>query len=168
MQQTSLHNLSNQETFQELQIKNDSGDVTQEIWTWAHSAHFPPHLSLDLFRNGNRLFRNIFIISRSHLPLNSTKETVQATYSDAGSSGIEDTGKQATPLRREYPTDKMANNEILSPLSKVRSSSVNHFFEPTDQGVPMYNAYERDIAVLNLFFGDSTVFGRWSCNLTEI
>ena len=24
----------------------------------------------------------------------------------------------------------------------------------------MYNAYERDIAVLNLFFGDSTVFGR--------
>ena len=45
---------------------------------------------------------------------------MQATYSDAGSSGSEDTGKEGSPLRREYPTDKMANSEILSPLSKVR------------------------------------------------
>ena len=29
------------------------------------------------------------------------------------------------------------------------------------QDVPMYNAFERDIAVLNMFFGDSTVFGKW-------
>ena len=28
------------------------------------------------------------------------------------------------------------------------------------QDVPMYNAFERDIAVLNMFFGDSTVFGK--------
>ena len=29
------------------------------------------------------------------------------------------------------------------------------------QDGPMYNAFERDIAVLNMFFGDSTVFGKW-------
>ena len=27
------------------------------------------------------------------------------------------------------------------------------------QGIPEYNAFERDIAVLNVFFGDSTVLG---------
>ena len=58
----------------------------------------------------------------------------------------------------------MANNEILSHLSKVGMWKVPFLtisLKPTCQGVPMYDAYERDIAVLNLFFGDSTVFGRW-------
>ena len=27
------------------------------------------------------------------------------------------------------------------------------------QGEPYYNAYEKDIAVVNIFFGGSTVFG---------
>ena len=27
------------------------------------------------------------------------------------------------------------------------------------KGDPMYNAYDRDIAVVNIFFGESTVFG---------
>ena len=27
------------------------------------------------------------------------------------------------------------------------------------KGSPQYNAYEKDIAVVNLFFGESTVFG---------
>ena len=31
--------------------------------------------------------------------------------------------------------------------------------KPMQDG-PMYNAFERDIAVLNMFFGDSTVFGK--------
>ena len=30
---------------------------------------------------------------------------------------------------------------------------------PPIQGDPHYNAYERDIAVVNIFFGESTVFG---------
>ena len=95
-----------------------------------------------------------------------TFTTVQATYSDAGSAaGSEATGKETSPLRKEYLTDKMASNEILSHLSKVRLLQVllmlTISLEQTCQGVPMYNAYERDIAVLNLFFGESTVFGRW-------
>ena len=28
------------------------------------------------------------------------------------------------------------------------------------KGAQQYNAYEKDIAVVNLFFGDSTVFGK--------
>ena len=31
----------------------------------------------------------------------------------------------------------------------------------TFQGDPEYNAYERDIAVVNLFFPDSKVFGQY-------
>ena len=33
---------------------------------------------------------------------------------------------------------------------------INLFFK---KGNPEYNAYEKDIAVVNLYFGDSTVFG---------
>ena len=47
----------------------------------------------------------------------------------------------------------------------MKTSKVNGVasfqLKPTQQGTPLYNAYERDIAVLNLFFGDSTVFGKW-------
>ena len=30
----------------------------------------------------------------------------------------------------------------------------------------MYNAYEKDIAVVNLYFGDSTAFGKKELNVT--
>lgn len=50
-------------------------------------------------------------------------------------------------------------------LTSVRYG-IEHLFESINcdkpmQDVPMYNAFERDIAVLNMFFGDSTVFGKW-------
>ena len=35
------------------------------------------------------------------------------------------------------------------------------------QGDPMYNAYDRDIAVVNIFFGDPTVFGERKQNKTK-
>ena len=124
-----------------------AGVATQEIWTWVHSAHSPPLLYLDLLRSGNRLSRNVSIFlltSGSDLPPNYTKYKVdiktlimQATYSDAGSVGSHNPGSQNSPLRREYPTDKMANNEILSHLSKVRMLQVpfaNHFFETNSPG----------------------------------
>ena len=63
--------------------------------------------------------------------------TMQATYSDAGSVSSHSPGSQNSPLRRKYPTDKMANNEILSHLSKVRMLKVlfvNHFFETNTPG----------------------------------
>ena len=60
-----------------------------------------------------------------------------------------------------YPTTKMQKSELLSSLTKValliktnHSSGTKPF-----KGSPQYNAYEKDIAVVNLFFGESTVFG---------
>ena len=47
------------------------------------------------------------------------KLIVQATYSDAGAVDSDSPGGQNSPLRREYPTEKMSRNEILSHLSKV-------------------------------------------------
>ena len=52
----------------------------------------------------------------------------------------------------------MASNEILPALTKVLHVD---FTECSSflQADPEYNAYERDIAVLNIFFAESTAFG---------
>ena len=49
---------------------------------------------------------------------------VQATYNDAGE--VDEFGSHYSPVRREYYTEKMANDEILSYLSKVTMTLV-HF-----------------------------------------
>ena len=35
------------------------------------------------------------------------------------------------------------------------------------KGTPTYSAYEKDIAVVNLYFGDSTVFGNKKVNKVQ-
>ena len=45
---------------------------------------------------------------------------VQATYDHAGAVEHNSLGSQKSPLRREYPTTKMGQDELLSHLSKVR------------------------------------------------
>ena len=63
-------------------------------------------------------------------------------------------------MRRVYPSTTMASEEILSVLTKVCRHPLSEELSCSFlQGDPKYNAYERDIAVVNLFFGDSTVFG---------
>ena len=52
----------------------------------------------------------------------------------------------------------MKSHEILNAQAQVLN--VNKFKTKFFQGAPDYNAYRRDIAVLNLFFGDSTAFGK--------
>ena len=42
---------------------------------------------------------------------------MQATYTEAGA--VDEFGSHYSPVRREYYTKKMANDEILSYLSKV-------------------------------------------------
>merc|ERR1712128_232109 len=44
-------------------------------------------------------------------------------------------------MRKTYATDEMKKNEMLKTLTKSE---------------PRYNAFERDIVVLNIFFGKST------------
>ena len=94
--------------------------------------------------------------------------TVRAAY---GGSSI-DTGyvqDLASPMRKEYPLQDMASDEILSPLAKVCPPffKIENMF--TSQDDLEYNAFERDIAVVNLFFPDSTVFGQYlKVKLTHI
>ena len=70
------------------------------------------------------------------------------------------------PMRPKYPPNKV-QEELLSSLTQVRDSclSIGTFAYSQiiklfcTKGDQMYNAYEKDIAVVNLYFGDSTAFG---------
>ena len=80
---------------------------------------------------------------------------------------LETYGKQATsyvnqrsgPLRLKYP-NSMGDRELISSLTQVSANSLNlRSYQPLYQDQVSYNAYEKDIAIVNIFFGDSTVFG---------
>ena len=58
----------------------------------------------------------------------------------------------------------MQKTELLSSLTKVMLFEIINHLKYENQTIllkesPEYNAYEKDIAVVNLYFGDSTVFG---------
>ena len=54
----------------------------------------------------------------------------------------------------------MADKELISSLTQVSANSLNLIsYQPLYQDQVSYNAYEKDIAIVNIFFGDSTVFG---------
>ena len=63
-------------------------------------------------------------------------------------------------MRLEYPNE-MAEKELITSLTEV---SLKWFIQLEadfflSQGDKVYNAYEKDIAIVNIFFGESTVFG---------
>ena len=74
-------------------------------------------------------------------------------------------------MRNVYPSDKIKNAELLAALKKVSDISFLIWFWPNlgyiwdkknyfvFQADPIYNALEKDIAVVNLYFGSSTVYG---------
>ena len=87
------------------------------------------------------------------------------------------------PMRPRYPK-YMADKELLSSLAEVDdlvilnylylhlktnlgpiNTAKNQFLQ---KGNPEYNVYEKDIAVVNLYFGDSTVFGIYVFLLLQI
>ena len=91
--------------------------------------------------------------------------TLEATYRESSveTSYVQDL---KSPLRREYPSRSMASEEILSILTTVCPHPLSEELSCSFlQGDPKYNAYKRDIAVVNLFFGDSAVFGKSFCLL---
>ena len=53
----------------------------------------------------------------------------------------------------------MGETELISSLTKVLQICQHHVWFSPLQGEGYYNAYEKDIAVLNLFFGQPTVYG---------
>ena len=54
------------------------------------------------------------------------------------------------------------SNSIFDPSVIGANKELGTAIAPWPQDNPVYNAYERDIAVVNIFFGDSTVFGDWN------
>ena len=64
-------------------------------------------------------------------------------------------------MRLVYP-DGMAEKELITSLAKVLINQVVVLeeFHFSLQG-EYYNAFEKDIAVVNIFFGKSTVFGKF-------
>ena len=68
-------------------------------------------------------------------------------------------------MRLKYP-NSLEHGELITSLTKVifdkNDNKASLIFCPpfTFQGFDSYNAYEKDIAIVNIFFGDSTVFGK--------
>ena len=73
-----------------------------------------------------------------------------------GNSSTDYTSSISGPVRRSYPTHRMTQEELLTSLTEVTFCLQNNSIFDKDD--PTYSAYERDIAVVNIFFGDSTVF----------
>ena len=56
----------------------------------------------------------------------------------------------------------MGERELISSLTKVilPLNQASYLFILCYQDQVHYNAYEKDIAIVNIFFGESTVFGK--------
>ena len=93
--------------------------------------------------------------------------TINKTYEDINTNY---TSGLPGPMRPRYP-QSMADEELFSSLTKVNDFNQHSRYlynfilfytqlrlKPL-KGNPKYNAYEKDIAVVNIYFGDSTVFG---------
>ena len=84
--------------------------------------------------------------------------SVKATYGEIFDSRSYISGLLG-PLRPKYQSN-LAGQELISSLTKV-SEDFSQLLIPISliQGEPTYIAYEKDIAVVNIYFGESTVFG---------
>ena len=81
--------------------------------------------------------------------------TINLTY---GNTTTNYTSRVPGPLRLKYPKISWTEQELLVSLTQVSipNASIDHY--PLQEEA-YYNAYEKDIAVVNIFFGGSTVFG---------
>ena len=91
-------------------------------------------------------------------------------------SNFRERAMSLNPMRKVYPSDKIKDAELLVALKKVErysshSFSLRNFWNYSEkiclrffQADPVYNALEKDIAVVNFYFGSSTVYGDYiSC-----
>ena len=64
-------------------------------------------------------------------------------------------------MRRKYPGEGKSNKEgeLLTILTEVVFLFLFHSINFDTQESQKYNAFEKDVAVVNIFFGSSTVFG---------
>ena len=79
---------------------------------------------------------------------------IKSTY---GKTMTNYTSKLPGPLRMKYPSTP--EKELLASLTQVLIQNALFIKNDPIQGEAYYNVYEKDIAVVNIFFGGSTVFG---------
>ena len=80
--------------------------------------------------------------------------SIKETYGDQTTDYVK---KITNPLRLKYPY-AMDEKEIITSLTKVGQVKLDHQ-DLFHQGEERYNAYEKDIAIVNIFFGEPTVYG---------
>ena len=102
--------------------------------------------------------RNLNLSPFCNLSASSLAKWQPAIHSTYGNTTTDYTTGVSGPLRLKYPKKSWEEQELLGSLTQVliQNASSDHY--PL-QGDPYYNAYEKDIAVVNIFFGGSTVFG---------
>ena len=82
--------------------------------------------------------------------------SILETYGNRTTSYLNQT---SGPIRLKYP-NSMDERELISSLTKViLANDPKLTNQPFYQDHVYYNAYEKDIAIVNIFFGDSTGFG---------
>ena len=83
------------------------------------------------------------------------RPSVVETYEDQTTDYV---NKIVSPLRPKYP-NAMDEREIIKSLTKVGQVVKDHLVIFLRGGEQHYDAYEKDIAIVNLFFGEPTVYG---------
>ena len=66
--------------------------------------------------------------------------------------------KTSGPMRKKYP-NSMDDRELITSLTEVKTYHNYLRHKRYFQDDNYYNAYERDIAIVNIFFGEPTVYG---------
>ena len=66
--------------------------------------------------------------------------------------------KTSGPMRKKYP-NSMDKRELITSLTEVETDHMYLYLIRYFQGEIYYNAYEKDIAIVNIFFGEPTVYG---------
>ena len=67
------------------------------------------------------------------------------------------------PMRRNFP-NYVGERELITSLTKVLINLLHRWIYYDFQNVTYYNAYEKDIAIVNIFFGEPTVYGESLCH----
>ena len=80
--------------------------------------------------------------------------SIKETYENQTADYVK---KITNPLRLKYPY-AMDKKEIITSLTKVGQVKLDQQ-DLFHQGEERYSAYEKDIAIVNIFFGEPTVYG---------
>ena len=74
--------------------------------------------------------------------------------------------KTSGPMRLKYPKS-VGEKELITSLTKVAKADEKYWTKGIFlQDKLQYNAYEKDIAIVNIFFGEPTVYGELQPHIT--